>query len=620
MALEETEVEQPKEEAPRERPDRNHVMMGGKLVRDNDFILSKTNSAGNDVPLQGLLPDGTTGDLHDQRKLPIIDTASVDSFMGNFADLKDDAGISNDSSWNSQAGMSMDGMFIPYATEFVTQGKKGSLTNIPIPSGSLPSFEKPVGIGNQSLTDWWNVGSGIITSATLNPLASGHGISLLVRNANRTDLNVRKTGGGYALGSKKLGQTTNITETDLSESNQHARPVGLRGPLVVSGWGYDTEGHPVPNAKFEADRREEYTMSGGGGVDNAGLPPELQHDKPRAHFHFLDSHLKRVDRWKSGPVDLRWDRERKVWVGGKFNGIYLSKAVKCILPQAGIDGKNSFNFGINNQISNPGRLYRNPCPQSSCSYETYFNTSNYYPDIEIYDPEDIEWCGNCEILNVGTGGVDKYVVNCTAFSTTCQPFYDAIIIRSVDHTVAGRNTYSSCGDKFSKTAGGEPQQRRAGDPCHRWGGSAMGGQGSNLGPQPIHGIMPPVATGASAKYAESAKAILYQKILIENPLNQGLMLGDSFLSYDTGRKVTVSYARANVFAGCGVTGGAPITVQEVLPVHVILQAEFFSAEVMTYAGCGQGEFNGCTRKLFFQGMSTMEDCGPDDDYPQTAII
>jgi hypothetical protein len=132
--------------------------------------------------------------------------------------------------------------------------------------------------------------------------------------------------------------------------------------------------------------------------------------------------------------------------------------------------------------------------------------------------------------------------------------------------------------------------------------------------------MPPVANAADAKYAESAKAILYQKILIENPLNQGLMLGDSFLSYDTGRRVAVSYARADVFGGCGVATGAPITVQEILPVHVILQAEFFSAEIMTHAGCGQGEFTGCTRKLFFQGMSTMEDCGPDDDYPQTAII
>jgi len=534
MALEENEVEQTKEEAPRERPDQNHVMMGGRLVCDNDFILSKTDSSGNITPLTGLRPDGTTGDLYDQRKIPVIDTASVDSFMGNFAAGTSigpgGAPIPNDSSWNSQAGMSMDGMFIPYAAEFVTQGSLGSLTNIPIPSGCLPSFEKPVGMGNSSLTDWWNVDSGIITSATLNPLASGHGISLLVRNAKRTDLNVRKTGGGYALGSKRLGQTANITAIDLSESNQHARPIGLRGPLVVAGWGYDTEGFPVPNAKFEADRREALTMSGGGGVDNAGLPPELQFDKPRAHLHFLDSHLKRVDRWKSGPVDLRWDRERKVWVGGKFNGVYLSKAVKCILPQAGIDGKNSFNFGINNNITNPGRLYRNPCPQTDCQYETYFPTSNYYPDIEIYDPEDIEWCGNCEILNVGPLGTIKYVVQCTAFSTTCSPFYDAIIMRSVDHTVSGRNTYSSCGDKFSKTIGGEPHQRRAGDPCHTWGGSALSGPGNNIGGQSIHGIMPPVATGGNAKYAESAKAILYQKILIENPLNQGLMLGGPWLS------------------------------------------------------------------------------------------
>ena len=34
--------------------------------------------------------------------------------------------------------------------------------------------------------------------------------------------------------------------------------------------------------------------------------------------------MKGLGDWKSGPIDLRWDRDRKVWVGGKFNGVYLS--------------------------------------------------------------------------------------------------------------------------------------------------------------------------------------------------------------------------------------------------------------------------------------------------------
>lgn len=612
-----------KEELPIDKRAANHIMMGGRLIRDDDYILFEENASGQTVQLTGKDRDGVVGPLSAQGKVPVIDTATLGSFMTNFFRGADpdpsnpNASLPNDASWNEQSGMSMDGMFIPYAAEFVTQSNTGALTSIPVPSGDLPSFEKPVGIGGSSLTDWWNTGSGIITSATLNPWASGHSVAMVVRNAEMTDLYVNKKGSGYAKEAKSLGRTANITELDRTEANQHARPIGLRGPLVVSGWGYDTEGFPVPNAKFEADRREPYTALGGGGVDNTGLPLALQHDPAKVHHHFLNSHLKRIDRWKSGPVDLRWDRERKVWVGGKFNGVYLSKAVRCILPQAGLDGKNSFNFGVNNNIDNPGRLYRNSCPSTDCSYEAYFNTSTYYPDIEIYDPEDIEWCGRCEILNEGTAASPKYVVTCGDFANTCVPFYDAIVIRSVDHTVRGRNQYSDCGDKFSKVVNGTPESRRMGDPCHRFGGSAIGGV-NPLGGQPLHDIMPPVATGANAKYSQAAKSILYQKILIENPLNQGLMLGDSFLSYDTGRRIVVSYAKSDRSRGCA--GGNPISVQEILPVHVILQAEFFGAEIMTHAACGQGEYTACTRKVFFQGLSTVEDCGPDDDYPQTAII
>ena len=107
--------------------------------------------------------------------------------------------------------------------------------------------------------------------------------------------------------------------------------------------------------------------------------------------HFIPQHMRRPDKWKVGPIDLRWDRERKVWVGGKFNGIFLSKATRCILPEAGVDGNNSFNFGVGGNVNAPGRLYRNPCPTNDCNYTSYFPTSIYYPDIEIYDPEDHNW-------------------------------------------------------------------------------------------------------------------------------------------------------------------------------------------------------------------------------------
>ena len=74
------------------------------------------------------------------------------------------------------------------------------------------------------------------------------------------DINIRKT----------TGQISNIMAT------------GLRGPLILSGWGYDVADRPVP-----------------GGLD--GLDDDVPGNRGG---------------WKSGPVDLKWDDERKVWSGG----------------------------------------------------------------------------------------------------------------------------------------------------------------------------------------------------------------------------------------------------------------------------------------------------------------
>ena len=65
------------------------------------------------------------------------------------------------------------------------------------------------------------------------------------------------------------------------------RTYGLRGPLLLSGWGYDMAGMPVPALDDK--------MDGFFFPDNPALN--------RGHF-------------KSGPVDLMWDDERQVWAGG----------------------------------------------------------------------------------------------------------------------------------------------------------------------------------------------------------------------------------------------------------------------------------------------------------------
>lgn len=70
------------------------------------------------------------------------------------------------------------------------------------------------------------------------------------------------------------------------------RPICLRGPLVLSGWGFN--------------------MAAASGDATDPQPPE----------DFLEEEfLRNPDKWKTGPVDLLWDDKRKVWTAhGKIAG------------------------------------------------------------------------------------------------------------------------------------------------------------------------------------------------------------------------------------------------------------------------------------------------------------
>lgn len=516
-----------------------------------------------------------------------------------------------DSSWEKSAGMSLDGLFVPYATNFKVKndGGKDADLNRPLDDTGMPTFERPYSsaqldivedrvpfnevVGHKDLGI--NAPSpSFITSVSLNPFASGHYVARLNKNETITNPSQVAVGGGYATDVPTLADAP-TDQTNVS------RPVGLRGPMVMAGWGYDIYELPVPNLRFDAEFRHNDPGSANYGRQRY-VPTPMQaktaSGMQKDHKHFIPVHMRRPDQWKVGPIDLRWDHQRKVWAGGKHNGIYLSKATKCILPQAGLDGNNSFNFGVGGNVNAPGRLYRNPCPTHECTHTSYFPTSIYYPDIEIYDPEDHNWCGRCRTLG--------HITACADFKDGCSPFYDALILRPIDEVVGQPNTLTECTDKFRKVQGGSPGQRRAGNPCHGWGSSYFGEK------EFINKKI-----GEDKTWTQHAKAMMYEKIFIENPLGQGLMVGDAFFSYDTGKRIVYEYERM-VDASCGQTAGTTVKVKEAIPVHIILQGEFYGMEIISHAGCDRGEMAACSKKFFAQGFATAEDCGPDDDYPQTA--
>lgn len=90
-----------------------------------------------------------------------------------------------------------------------------------------------------------------------------------------------------------------IDSDDKAESDykDDYRMFALRGPLLLHGWGYDTEGYPIPNkVDNEADTS--------GGVFETGS----------LECKFMDDWLRKPHSWPVAPVDLRYDRERAVWV------------------------------------------------------------------------------------------------------------------------------------------------------------------------------------------------------------------------------------------------------------------------------------------------------------------
>ena len=233
------------------------------------------------------------------------------------------------STYNSQAAMSMDGMFAPYSTAFgsgirkVGKCQDGTIGtqydcekrnpsnkwyeqyriekalnpydsyykhhgyDVNITASGMPNFEYPTTGGLDA------------DSMSLNPLGSGHGVQFAVHSSGIKHID------GYE------------TKDSLAGKTDDYRAMGVRMPLVLVGWGYDTEGNPVPNASLDADPVR---------VDASWktISP-LNVDKSQ----FVDSHMQRPNTWKAGPLDVRWDRARKVWVGGGGADIRLIMATRC---------------------------------------------------------------------------------------------------------------------------------------------------------------------------------------------------------------------------------------------------------------------------------------------------
>ena len=112
----------------------------------------------------------------------------------------------------------------------------------------------------------------------------------------------------YGSSSENFDINSSEESRDKQQGETNFRYSVLRGPLSLQAWGYDTSGKPIPNAIDAADQAEK------GRFRRRGLQ-----DK------FLKDWLSNPKTWPAGPIDLRWDRERGVWVSPPSNKIVVAR-------------------------------------------------------------------------------------------------------------------------------------------------------------------------------------------------------------------------------------------------------------------------------------------------------
>ena len=100
-----------------------------------------------------------------------------------------------------------------------------------------------------------------------------------------SDLNLEKTGDR---------ETITAVRTNAS----------LRGPIIVSGWGFGLDDSPHP---------------------------KLGNEYPK-YSQFDDNLVNDRSTWKTGPVDLKWDDERQVWSGGHQIVCGVVESGQAVLP------------------------------------------------------------------------------------------------------------------------------------------------------------------------------------------------------------------------------------------------------------------------------------------------
>lgn len=249
----------------------------------NDIINQRIRDRQNDT---GLFPKSPHMVLVGQTMTYPKEKGSNDRFARSFVHTQNLMESKSElANWETKHFMSLDGLIRPINTSGFYNYRSSQEGDNELLLKTTPRSLPPIQGDNSHLSK--------ITAYTLNPFLTnnvgvnnldkeeypfgnnncGHDIEYLARGSDLpTDLSIQHDD-DY---SSAYDSTTN---------SLNYRAIGFKAPLILTGWGYDTNGKPVPNA------------SGQDGPSNK----------------FAENWLKRSDLWKTGPLDARWDENRGVW-------------------------------------------------------------------------------------------------------------------------------------------------------------------------------------------------------------------------------------------------------------------------------------------------------------------
>lgn len=239
-------------------------------------------------------------------------------------------GESGGTSTGSTNAKAQKNMTCPFCT---TSSDKGQS------SISKPAYSMPPSILTDTTDDGTDYSASDMVGApinrfTLNPIVMSQGEFNVGRAKQSADAC------GHAIDVVGFGQSAPAAGSSLRSStaenidnnyagNVNQRFFGLRGPIMVHGWGYDTDGYPVPNKSGELKVVDGNVMSVTQTIKSDGTITEPYRTK-----EFYKGWAQQPGTWPVGPIDLRWDTDAGVWtIGNQYKNVWVTIEIDLVGTQ-----------------------------------------------------------------------------------------------------------------------------------------------------------------------------------------------------------------------------------------------------------------------------------------------